>query len=202
MAEKVKCSVVVSDLNKTPSQEWVKSSFSWHPSDILQVGMISADELHTLTGDPEDTVQSLPQASPSAWSTSSCGLRVSAPHKLNLIPKSFPLIPPEWTVNGTSIIYTDLSVRSCACCSGAALQQLRQRLDACLKHQNWKERTSFDKTGLIWDTWTQTRITGSERYVFNQPVFDESLPRRSLPQYKQIKLPEPRNTFRLADLGM
>lgn len=99
----------------------------------------------------------------SAWSTSSCGPNVSTPNKLNLISKSFPLIPPEWTVNGTSIIYTDLSVRSCAWCSGAVLQQLRQRLGPCLRHQNWRERTSFDRdgprkeergdqTGLIWDT--------------------------------------------------
>lgn len=103
---------------------------------------------YQLTVDPDtDTVQSPPQPSLSAWSTSSCGPNVSAPDKLNLISKSFPLIPPEWTVNGTSIIYTDLSVRSSGWCSGAALQQLRQRLDACLRHQNWGERTSFDRDG-------------------------------------------------------
>lgn len=118
----------------------------WH----LRVRRISADELHTLTVDPEedggpvDMVQYLLQPNLSAWSTSSCGLSVSAPNKLNLISKSVPLISPEWTVNRTSIIYTDPSVSSCVCCSGAALQLLQQCLDACLRHQNWEERNSFD----------------------------------------------------------
>lgn len=139
---------------------------------------------YQLTVDPDtDTVHSPPQPSLSAWSTSSCGPNVSASDKLNLISKSFPLIPPEWTVNGTSIIYRDLSVRSCGWCSGAALQQLQQlhqlqqlqqRLGACLRHQNWGERTGFDRdgpreeekghqTGLIWDTWkTNKHIRNAE----------------------------------------
>lgn len=138
-------------VNKTQeSLSRSKSSAWWRRSDICRSGGISADELHELTVDPEedggpvDTLQLLPQPNLSAWSTSSCGLSVSAPNKLNLISKSFPLIPPEWTLNGASIIYTDPSVSSRACCSGAALQLLRQRLDAWLRRQNWEERTSFD----------------------------------------------------------
>lgn len=108
----------------------------WH----LQVRRLPADELHALTVDPEedggpvDVAQCLLQPHPSAWSTSSCGLSVLGHNKFNLISKSFALTPHEWTVTGTSIIYTDPSVSSC---SGAALQPLRQRLDPCLQYQNW-----------------------------------------------------------------
>lgn len=185
----------------------------WH----LQVRGISADELHEPTVDPEedsgsvDTLQRLPQPNLSAWSTSFCGLSVSAPNKLNLISKSFPLIPPEWTVNRTSIIYTDLSVSGCACCSGAFS-------DACLRQQSWEERTSFDgqrarekerKEGskcLNLTREKQRKKTKENNRNWkrgtSRPVFDESLPRRLLPQDKQMKLPQPRNTLHSADLGM
>lgn len=187
----------------------MSSSIWWHQADILQVWMTSVD--------PEDTVQRPPQPSLSAWSTSSCGPNGSAPDKLNLISKSFPLIPPEWTVNGTSIIYTDLSVRSCAWCSGAALQQLqelRQRLGACLRHQNWGERTSFDRDGPReqergGSNWVNLRhMKNKQGYQkwrgisLTSPVFDESLLRCLLPQYKQIQLPRPRTTYHPADLGV
>lgn len=116
----------------------------WH----LQVRRLPADELHTLTVDPEedsgpvDTTQHLLQPHLSAWSTSSCGLSVLGPNKFNQISKSFALIPHEWTVTGTSIIYTDPSVSRCVCCSGA-LQPLRQRLDPCLQYQNWGRRPAL-----------------------------------------------------------
>lgn len=149
----------------------------------------------------------------SAWATSSCSLSGSAPNKCSQISKSFPLIPPEWTVNETPTISTDPSVSSCACGSGAALQPLRQHLDACWRLHNWEERTSFDmerarekgevdQTALIWHTWETKEKNRKWKRETSSQVFDVSFLRRSLPQDKQIKLPQPRNTFHSADLAI